>query len=337
METTIKNEKLTPKFFFISLGVIVTLITSVSSFLILFFETLNYKFPDVLNSIYQYGYNIYSFDSIRSSLATLIIFFPAFVYVSYLWVKESREDIGHVNMTLRKWMIYLILFLATLLIVIDLVTLVRYFISGEITVRFILKVIGTLAVGTLVDFFYSQKMSSVDFNSERSKKTGHICGIIATFFVLGIIVWSFMIMGSPTYQRNLRLDQKRVDDLNNIQSQVINFYQQKGNLPVAFLDLTNPISGYSIPFDPEFAKGKIYEYIPTDVLSFQLCSTFTTLTPQGPNMVNVTGPALPVYDIKTTRAIGAYPNGVNDSWNHGVGRTCFSRTIDPTLYPVVKK
>ena len=333
-----KNPRLTPRFFFISLGVIVTLITSVSSFLILFFETLNYKFPDVLNSIYQYGYNTYGFDGIRSSLATLIIFFPVFIYISYLWLKESKEDIGRVNMTLRKWMIYLILFLATLLIVIDLVTLVRYFVSGEITIRFILKVLGALAVGGLVDFFYSLKMKNVDFNSERSIKLGKVCGIISIVLVVGVIAWGFAIMGSPVTQRNLRLDQKRVDDLNNIQSQVISFYQQKGNLPVALIDLTNPISGYSLPADPEFAKGKVYNYKLTGILSFKLCATFTSNSPTVPNnTVRVDTPAVPVSSSKTTVAVGVNPNGVVDSWYHSKGNTCFDRTIDPSLYPVNKK
>lgn len=333
-----KNPRLTPRFFFISLGVIVTLIISVSSFLILFFETLNYKFPDVLNSIYQYGYNTYSFDSIRSSLSTLIIFFPAFIYISYLWLKESKEDIGRVNMTLRKWMIYFILFLATLLIVIDLVTLVRYFISGEITSRFILKVLGALLVGGLVDFFYSLKMKNVEINSEKSIKLGKVCGITSVVLVVGLIAWGFAIMGSPTTQRNLRLDQKRIDDLNNIQSQIISFYQQKGNLPAVLTDLNNPISGYSLPADPEFAKGKVYNYESTGMLSFKLCATFTSGSPITPNnVVRVEGLTIPAPSSKTTIAVGINPNGIVDSWAHNKGDVCFTRVIDPSLYPVIKK
>ena len=339
METTIQKPKLTPKFFFISLGVIVTLITSVSSFLVLLFESLNKKFPDALNSVYQYGYNSYNFETIRASLATLIIFFPIFLFISYLWIKESKGDIGYPNLTIRKWMVYLILFLATLLIAIDLVTLVRYFVSGEITIRFIIKVIGALAVGALVDFYYAFKMKNTNLNSKRSKIWGILCTIKAIIFFLALIVWSFMIMGSPQSQRDWRLDDRRVSDLQNIQYQVINYWQQKEKLPVALTDLTNPISGSSLPVDPEFNKGKVYEYTIKDKMSFELCATFSKEMPQGWQENNYGG-VMPMYEKMTDVSISSaypYPGGANDSWDHDAGRTCFTRTIDKDLYPPFKK
>ena len=346
METTIKNSKLTPRFFFISLGVIVTLITSVSSFLVLLFESLNKKFPDALNSVYQYGYNSYNFETIRASLATLIIFFPVFIFISYLWLRESKEDIGYNNLTLRKWMIYLILFLASLLIVIDLVTLVRYFVSGEITTRFIYKVSGTLVIAFLVDFYYSLKMRNVNFNSDKSKKGGFVIGIISIVLFFGLVVWSFAVMGSPAKQRAWRLDDRRVNDLQSIQYQVINYWQQKEKLPATLSELADPISSFSIPVDPEFEKGKTYEYIlgaDKSNLSFDLCATFMEDMPKGWQENNYGGPVIPMMavekrDIATSSSIYPYPGGgVNNSWDHKVGRTCFTRTIDKDLYPVFKK
>lgn len=336
METIIQKHKLTPKFFFISLGVIVTLITSVSSFLVLLFESLNKKFPDALNSVYQYGYNSYNFETIRASLATLIIFFPIFIFISYLWIKESKGDIGSPNLTIRKWMIYLILFLATLLIAIDLVTLVRYFVSGEITIRFIIKVIGALAVGGLVDFYYAFKMSN--FNNNKSKIWGILCTIKAIVLFLALIIWSFMIMGSPGSQRDWRLDDRRVSDLQNIQYQVINYWQQKEKLPLNLADLSNPISGSSLPVDPEFNKGKVYEYIVKDKMSFDICATFNREMPQGWQENNYVGGIMPMYQEKMDIAYSSYPysGGANDSWDHDIGRTCFTRTIDKDLYPPFK-
>ncbi len=339
METTIQKSKLTPRFFFISLGVIVTLITSVSSFLILFFDILNKKFPDVLSSSYLYGYNSYNFETIRASLATLIIFFPIFIFISYLWVKESKGDIGYKNMILRKWMIYLILFLASLTIAIDLVTLVRYFVSGEITSRFIFKVLGTLTVAFLIDFYYSLKMKNKNFNSSKSKKFGFISAIVSVVLFFGLVIWSFFVMGSPASQRVWRLDDKRINDLQNIQYQVINYYQQKEKLPELLTDLSNPMTGFSIPVDPEFEKGLNYEYIKGDNLSFELCATFGADIPKG-WQENNNGVVMPMvsYD-KSNIATSSYPypSGINDSWDHTTGRTCFTRTIDKDIYPVFKK
>jgi hypothetical protein len=311
----------------------------VSSFLILFFESLNKKLPDALNSVYQYGYNSYNFETIRASLATLIIFFPIFMVLSYLWNRESREDIGFYNLVIRKWMVYLILFLASLLIVIDLVTLVRYFVSGEITSRFILKVSGALFVGLLVDFYYSLKMKNINFNSERSKKWGIGCSIISSILFIGLIIWSFSVMGSPKEQRAWRLDEKRMGDLQNIQYQVINYWQQKEKLPEKLTDLSNPISGYSLPIDPEFEQGKVYEYVVKENLSFELCATFTAEMPQGWQENNYGG-VISVYKERSDIATSTYPylgGGMNESWNHKIGRTCFIRTIDKDIYPVFEK
>lgn len=52
-------------------------------------------------------------------------------------------------------------------------------------------------------------------------------------------------MGSPAQQRTWRLDDKRVNDLQNIQSQVINYWQQKEKLPMTLSELSNPMTGYS--------------------------------------------------------------------------------------------
>lgn len=339
METTIQNSKVTPKFFFISLGVIVTLITSVASFLVLLFETLNKKFPDVLNSVYQYGYNSYNFETIRASLATLIIFFPIFIFVSYLWLRESKTDIGYKNLTIRKWMIYLILFLASLMIVIDLVTLVKYFVSGEITSRFIYKVSGTLVVAFLVDFYYSLKMRNTNFNSPESKKWGMVIGIISSILFFGLIIWSFSIMGSPKEQRAWRLDEKRVTDLQNIQYQIINHWQQKEKLPATLSELSNPMTGYSLPVDPEFEKNLSYEYQVIDKLTFQLCATFGAEMPKGWQEGSYGGISPMYREMSSDIAVSSapYPSGLNDSWDHQIGRTCFTRTIDKDIYPPFEK
>ena len=336
-QTTIQKSSLTPKFFFVSLGVIITLITSVSSLLILFFETLNNKFPDALNSIYQYGYNTYNFESIRAPLATLIIVFPVFLILSYIWRKISGGELGHIDTIIRKWMVYLILFLASIVVIVDLVTLVRYFVSGEITNRFIFKVLGTAVVVLLVGFHYYFELKITELINWK-KRIGLITGIISIILVLGLITLSFMVMGSPTKQRALRFDERRVNDLQKIQYQVINYWQQKEKLPAILTDLANPMSGYSLPVDPEFEKGNKYEYAVKDKLSFELCATFSEDMPKGWQEFQGYGGVVPMI-AKDISVSYPYPGGggTNESWDHKIGRTCFERTIDKDIYPPYSK
>lgn len=332
--------KLNVGFFFLCLGILITLITSVTSFLNLVFETLNKRFPDVLNASYQYGYSTYEYEGIRMALATLIIFFPVFIVVSYFWRKYAKGVVGHVDEIIKKWVIYIILFLSTITIMVDLVTLIKYFISGEITTRFILKVAITLIVAILVGVYYIFLIREKDSSSKS--KISLIFGLVGAVLVIGAVVFSFMIMGSPAKQRQLRLDDRRISDLQSIQYQVIYYWQSKEKLPEKLSDLVNPISGYSLPVDPEFDKGNTYEYSVKDKLKFELCATFALPIPQGwveySNGGGIALPAMnyPVKDVST--ASRPYPGGgINESWDHKEGRTCFERTIDKDLYPPYPK
>lgn len=330
METT---RKLSPKLFFLSIGLLVSLIASVTSFLNLVFATLDKRFPDVLNGVYQYGYTSYSFENMRMALAILIIFFPVFLIISHFWNKATEKELGHSDEILKRWLIYLIVFLASLAIVIDLVTLVRYFVSGEITNRFILKVLSVLVVAKITGIYY---LSALGVKVPLMPKNKNIFfGVLSFALAIFMIVYAFSVMGSPKEQRNLRLDQRRIEDLQSIQYQVISFWQQKESLPKSLDELKNPISSYMVPQDPEFEKGKSYEYRAISNKTFELCATFTLPIPKGWVENSVGYGVMGGKDIAVSSM--PYPGGMNESWDHKEGRTCFERTIDPDLYPPYPK
>ena len=332
-----QSQKITPKFFFLSIGVVASLIASVSAFLSLIFSALDHVFPDVLTASYQYGYVSYSFDQMRSSLALLIIIFPVFLILSYFWNKSIKNGLSHWDEILKRWALYLIIFLASLMVVVDLVTLVRYFVSGEITVRFILKVVAVLVVAKIVGFNYLSELGvKIPLLQKRSNS---FFAIISSMLVIFAIVYGFVVMGGPGSQRNLRLDQRRIEDLQSIQYQVINFWQQKEKLPVSLDEFKNPISSYMIPQDPEFEKGMLYEYTKISDKKFQLCATFALPLPKGwvENSKTGYGAVMPARDIAVSSMPYPYPGGMNDSWDHQEGRTCFEREIDPEIYPPYPK
>jgi len=342
METQIQKStksKLDIGFFFLSLGVLISLITSVVSFLNLVFSTLDKRFPDVLNAAYQYGYSSYDYEGMRSALATLIIFFPVFLVVAYFWKKFTKGELGHIDEIIRKWVIYILLFLSTLVTAIDLVILVRYFVSGEITNRFVYKVLITLMVALLVGVYYILELKGKEKIFGLSVS---IWAAIKSSILVAFIIWfSFVVMGSPSEQRKLRLDDRRVQDLQSIQYQVINYWQQKEKLPESLKELANPLSGFSLPVDPEFEKGLVYEYKAVDKMSFELCATFALPIPKGWREYN-NGRYMPAVNFseKGMDVSNSYPypgGGMNESWEHEIGRTCFIRTIDPDIYPPYPK
>ncbi len=120
----------------------------------------------------------------------------------------------------------------------------------------------------------------------------------------------------------MRFDQQKISDLQQIQSQIISYYQAKQALPASLSDLNDSLSYFTVPTDAQ--NGQDYGYrITTPPYSFEVCATFNAAgDSNGPDIYSE--PTMPV----ATRA-----GGVLDNWAHGTGQTCFERTIDPELYP----
>ena len=133
-------------------------------------------------------------------------------------------------------------------------------------------------------------------------------------------------MGLPSSQRARRFDEQRVANLQQIQSEIISYWQQKGSLPQTLDSLRSSITGFVPPIDPETAQP--YDYVIGGPLSFKLCAVFKTSSTY-PDVGVESGmkPGMPrtmtVYD-------GYYPYQQN--WSHEKGYACFERTIDPQLY-----
>jgi len=171
----------------------------------------------------------------------------------------------------------------------------------------------------------------------RAWRTIYLVGWV--LLALAVLIWSFSVIGSPMNQRKLRMDQRRTEDLQSIQWQVISYWQQKEKLPETLAELNNPLSSYMVPRDPEFQKGAVYEYSKTGAMSFALCATYDLPQPEGWVPGSSGGGYYPMDGMRdvAVSAVAPYPDIGGDTWDHETGRTCFDRTIDPELYPPFPK
>ena len=115
----------------------------------LLLQYIDVLFPDQLNFYYQ-G----MLDGIRMSSSTLVVVTPVFLLLSWLVQKELNKEPDKHEIRVRKWLMYLTLFIASITIIIDLVQLVYNFYSGELTTKFLLKVLSVLIVTGAVFFYY---------------------------------------------------------------------------------------------------------------------------------------------------------------------------------------
>jgi len=302
------NTKTTARDFFLNLGVVVTLYVSIVSFLSLTFDIINKLFPDTLS---YYG-DTYSYG-MRTAVAALIVIFPIFIWLSRLVRHDIETDSSRRDVTARRVLTWITLFVSGAVVATDLVVLLNTFLSGEITTRFVLKVIAVLIIAGAVLTYYMNEVRDVP-----KKVSYNIVSIISSILVLVLIISSFFVFGSPMTVRKQRMDDRRISDLQSIQWQLVNYWQQKGSLPVALSDIADPISGFYTPVDPE--TGNAYTYEKNGTKAFKLCADFSFDNSSGIGEAN----SVPVYSKGV----------INEGWKHGTGTVCFDRTIDQDLYPV---
>lgn len=307
MDTPTKS-RVTAVDFFLWLGAMVALYVSATSLILLIHQYINALFPDAL----AYG-DPYS-GAIRFSIASLIVIFPLYIYLTRVVHQMIRRNPEKKDLWVRKWLIFLTLFVAGATMAIDLVMLINNFLSGDLTVRFALKALSILVViGSGFWYYLSELKGRWETKEQQSKMIGAGVAVI----VLASVIGGFFIIGSPFSERQYRFDDTRVGDLTNIQYQVLSYWQSKEKFPATISDLNDPLSGVTVPVDPE--TGAAYEYRATGALTFELCATFSK--PSRNQSGAMTRPAYP---------------GSDDNWQHDAGHQCFTRTIDPDRYPPVK-
>lgn len=293
-----------PRDVFIYLLVIIMLYTSVCELLTLLFDYVNIGFPDPLDS------SANQLESIRMAVASLVVTFPVYLWASRFIARDLAAHPEKSELSVRRWLLYMTLFLAALLIIGDLVALVYSFMGGDLTARFLLKVSAILAVAGAVFGYYRYELRRGP--AEFSNEARWFVRLSATA-VAGAIVAGFVLAGSPARERLVCTDLRRISDLSTLQNEIVNYYRVKSTLPQSLDQLTNSISGFRSSNDPQ--SGRPYEYRVTGTLSFQLCADFSLRTVQEKP---------PAYS----------PPGLRNGWNwaHEAGRGCFTRTIDPAFY-----
>ena len=315
MEQTIKRG--TPKDVFLHLLAVVTLYVSVVAFIALWWQYVSFIFPDTLKfyGYYDGGYSSFVYDGIRLAMAALIIVFPIHILISWLIGREFKIDQGKREIRVRKWLWYITLFVSAVTIIIDLIILVNNFLKGELSTQFLLNTLVVLVVAGAVFGYYLWDLRHREQISSKPKLFAWITAAV----IIASIIYGFFLIGLPSSQRARRFDEQRVNSLSLLQNEIIAYWQKKEELPISLNDLRSQISGFIPPTDPETFQS--YEYQVTGSLSFNLCAVFKTSSSySGGGMTRM----MPVAQY--------YPYQQN--WDHGIGRVCFERTIDPQIYKI---
>lgn len=135
---------------FLYLLMFLTLYWSAFSFGQLLYQFINRAFADPL----QMYYGDTSSSIIRMDTASLIIAFPVFLWISWILTQGIKKDPDKAASKIRKWLTYLTLFIAAGIIIGDLIALVFNLLAGELTPRFVLKVLTVGGIAGAIFGYY---------------------------------------------------------------------------------------------------------------------------------------------------------------------------------------
>jgi len=117
----------------------------------LLFDLINHVWPDPAVQRYEV---LRLGSEIRWSTAALIIAFPVFVFMSRLITREvAKHPIKRLS-PVRRWLTYLTLFAAAAVLIGDMTTLVYNLLGGELSARFLLKVLVAAVIAGSVFGYY---------------------------------------------------------------------------------------------------------------------------------------------------------------------------------------
>lgn len=300
---TVKH--VSPKDVFMHLLSIIMLYAAAISFLVIIFQVVNIKFPDILDANYNNYYLLQDYYAlIRSALAFLIITYPVYVLSFYLLKKSYAVEPEKKEMRLRKWLVYFTLFITALIIVGNLIALLMGLLQGELTVRFILKISAVFFVAGSTFAYYL-----MDLKDNHALTLKIFAGFVSAV-VLGTVILGFFFIGSPATERLRRLDEQKIQHLQMLQNALQNYYATNKVLPSSLNAMPNTYSDL-VFIDPQ---NKLpYTYSVTDALHFKLCANFNL---ESIGLTATSG---------ISRPVSVAYNSVN--WEHPAGDYCFNLEI----------
>ncbi len=313
------SKKTGPKDVFGYTLVIGGLYAVVISFGSLVFGLINLYVPDVLS--YEYGR--FATESLKWPLAVLVIVFPLYVWLTAYLTKDLEKNPEKKELRTRKWLLYGTLFVSSIVIIGDLIALIFSFLNGDLTAQFILKVLTVLLIAGVVFTYYVWSIRKDIPASRHPIMKWLVRGAIAV--VAFSILFGFFVVGSPFTERAKRFDERRVQNLQTLQYEIINFWQAKETLPASLDELRDDIRGFVPPQDPK--TNEAYPYRVISEQQFELCATFNTSNKESASSVNKRIPVI------TPDGYAPYV----ETWLHEPGEMCFTRTIDSDLYPPYKR
>lgn len=294
------------KHFVLQLGSLISLYLSIAFFIVLTFGYVNLLFPDSLESVWEIES---AADSIRFGFAMVAVFFPTYLILTRLVNQQRRTSTDNHYLGLTKWLIYLSLLVAGLVLLGDLVAVIMGFLNGELTSRFLLKALAVFGVTGAAFYFYIQDAKGYWLTRA---KAAVLYGAVATTVIVGVLMAALLNIPSPATVREMKADSELVTALQTIQWQIEDYYATNESLPGSVKSAFGAFD--RLPGSNNLAE---YTYTVETETNYTLCTTFN----HDSNLLDNQYRPVPYQNAQDA----LYRK--NSNWDYRAGEWCFEREV----------
>jgi hypothetical protein len=259
--------------------------------------------------------------AIRWAVAALAVALPLYLILTWRLIRARRRNPAMQGSRIRKWLTYLTLVIAASTLIGDLIAVVYNLLSGELTLRFVLKA-GVIAAIAGAIFLYYVRDAERDEDDAPVSLLDRVLGVGVTGAALAASIAGVMLIESPAALRARERDGARLDSLVHIAGAVDCYYTYEGDTPESLEAMRAALDERANTTTVEYAcswyeetdpaTGAPFEYHRLGPQSFEVCAAFDR--------------ASDALDARATRTYSWREDRGARTFNaaHNAGRQCFT-------------
>ena len=258
-----------PKYsFYYLLSLVALIFTAISAGLILF-GIIDDSFKDA------WAFNAYrdSDGQYKFAISALLIAAPTYYLTVYLINQGLKKLELAIDSSLRRWLTYLILFVSALIILGVFIGIVNNFLSGALTISFMLKLFSVLLIAGIIFSYYFWDIKRSNFSQKTLVQRLYAIISIILLSIVFITAWFFVEL--PADARARRLDDSLMNNIYQLENAVNSYYAENERLPETLEELQADsrftVNDYYL-LDQE--NGKQIEYKKEGETDFSFCAEF---------------------------------------------------------------
>ena len=239
-------------------------------------------------------------SKLRGAISALLVGIPVLVIAHKMINRSLRLNRYDANHPVRRWMLYIVLLIAGLIIIDDLAGIVNNYLSGQNELQQYLKALCAIAISAVIFSFYCFDLKRSVLTSKAKMR---MVAYPLALAMLAVAASGVLVIPTPHQAFLDRMDQNRIRDLSELKWTIERYADKHKQLPARLLELVERKLAYSDQItDPE--SGVLYGYQILAPTKYKLCASFRSSTEK-----TIYGP----------------------EWQHKAGEECFEMSISLKL------